>query len=236
MTAKLLFLLAIAPIVLMLSYIHKKDPNPEPKKLLGKVFVFGCLATIPTLIGEVIHSSVFGESQSFLNIFFGVALVEEFFKWIVIYILCYRSKEFDESYDAIVYAAFSSLGFACIENILYVFLEGGLLVGILRAFTAVPGHLCDAVVMGYFIGKARSNKAKGKSSTGYLFLSLLMPTVVHCFYDYFIFSEMLLAWILFFISLIIICFMAIKNASKNNEIFIAPAQTTNIPSIPTQQS
>lgn len=217
---KYLFLAAIAPIVFLLSYIHKKDPHPESKKLLRKVFIFGCLTTIPVMFAEGAYSAMFGETETFMGVFMGVALVEEFFKWIVIYILCYRNQEFDESYDAIVYSAFSSLGFACIENILYVVFMGGIGVGILRALTAVPGHLCHAIVMGYFIGKARSAKTKGQSTGGYLFLSLLMPVLTHCLYDYFLVAEQVFAWLFFTVALFIACFIIVKNASKNNEVFI----------------
>lgn len=222
---KYLFLAAIAPIIILLAYIHKKDPHPESKKLLRKIFIFGCLTTIPVMFAEGAYTAMFGETETFMGVFMGVALVEEFFKWIVIYILCYRNQEFDESYDAIVYSAFSSLGFACIENILYVVFMGGIGVGILRALTAVPGHLCHAIVMGYFIGKARSAKAKGQSAGGYLFLSLLMPVLTHCLYDYFLVAEQVFAWLFFTIALFIACFVITKNASKNNEVFATTSPT-----------
>lgn len=216
-----LFMLAIAPILLLLSYIKKKDPNPEPKDLLKKIFIFGCLAVIPVLICEKIYDDFFitTEVESFTDVFLGTALIEEFFKWIVIVAICFKSKHFDESYDAIVYSAYSSLAFACIENIGYVFLIGGIATGILRAFTAVPGHLCDGIIMGYFIGKARLAKANNKSAFPSLFMSLFLPTLIHCIYDYLLGIgevEPFLIWIGFFITLVVVCVAIVQHSAKNN--------------------
>ena len=220
-----LFILAIAPVIFLLSYVKKKDPNPEPKNLLKKIFILGCISVIPAIALEMACKALFigeKEIESFSDVFFGVALIEEFVKWIIVYVICFKNKHFDETYDAIVYAAYSALAFACIENIGYVLLDedgAGLFVGILRAFTAVPGHLFDGVIMGYYFAKARSAKAQNKSVFGLLFCSLLMPSIIHGIYDYLLgFGEVLpfLIWIVFFIGLAIICVSLIKSAAKNN--------------------
>ena len=217
-----LFGLAIAPIIILLSYIKKKDPNPEPKDLLKKIFIFGCLAVIPVFMCEMIYGDLFSfgeeydEAGIFADVFFGVALVEEFFKWIVVYAICFKSKHFDETYDAIVYAAYSALAFACIENLIYVFLRGGFTTGVLRAFTAVPGHLCDGIIMGYFVGKARVAKSQGQSAFPLLFCSLFLPTLTHCIYDYLLEIEAILVWLVFFVGFAIYCFALVKRAAKNN--------------------
>lgn len=214
-----LFLLAIAPVIFLLSYIKKKDPNPEPKDLLKKIFIFGCLTVIPVIILEVLYDHFFipegTEVESFADIFLGVAFIEEFFKWLVVYILCFKSKHFDETYDAIVYSAYSSLAFACIENIGFVILGGGI-VGILRALTAVPGHLCHGIIMGYFIGKARLNKTQGKSIFLPIFCSLFLSTLTHCIYDYLIEIKAFLAWLIFFVALVIISIIVVKRTAKYN--------------------
>lgn len=223
MDARYLFLLGIAPIVLLLNYIKKKDPNPEPKGLLKKIFVFGCIIVIPTVICEALYQILFMSADSelvaFQDVFFGVALIEEFFKWIVVYFLCFKNEHFDESYDAIVYSSHSSLAFACIENLGYIFLIGGFVTGIFRAFTAVPGHLCNSIIMGYFVGQARAAKAQGKSAFPSLVCSLLLPTLVHCLYDYLLEIEAILLWIPYFIGVVISCILIVKHAAKNNTLF-----------------
>lgn len=237
-----LLILAIAPVILLLSYVKKKDPNPEPKELLRQIFILGCVSVIPAIALELAFSAIFvgeGEARSFFDVFFGVALIEELVKWIVIYIICFKNKHFDESYDAIIYAAYSALAFACIENIGYVLFDedgAGLFVGILRAFTAVPGHLFDGVIMGYYFAKARSAKAQNKGTFGLLFCSLLMPSVVHAIYDYLLMRGEIgpfLIWVVFFIGLAIFCVSLIKKSAKNN---VAISDATVAIAQPAQQT
>jgi RsiW-degrading membrane proteinase PrsW (M82 family) len=73
----------------------------------------------------------------------------------------YNNKNFNEPFDGIVYAVIVSMGFATIENIIYVF-QYGFATGILRLFTAVPAHAAFGILMGYFLGKAKFTH--GKSS------------------------------------------------------------------------
>ncbi len=234
-----LFVLAIAPVIFLLSYVKKKDPNPEPKNLLTKIFIFGCLTIIPAVILENVYSAFFigeKEVESFADIFFGVALIEEFVKWIVVYVICFKNKHFDETYDAIVYAAYSALAFACIENILYVLLDedgAGIFVGIMRAFTAVPGHLFDGVIMGYYFAKARSAKAQNRSAFGLLLCSLFVPAFVHGIYDWLLEIEAVLIWLVFFIGIAIFCISLIKSAAKKN-VAISDGITTPVAQPATQ--
>ena len=108
--------IAIGPVVFLLNYIYKKDTHSEPKSITKKVLTFGCLSVIPTLIMEIILGKYFpvqegmGTGTIFMNVFVGVAIVEEFFKWCAIMLVVWKNDEFNESYDGIVYAVYSSLG------------------------------------------------------------------------------------------------------------------------------
>ena len=86
------------------------------------------------------------------------------------------------------YSTFVSLGFACFENILYVFSEG-FGVAVQRAFLAVPGHACDGMFMGYFLGLSKMGLLYGdkKKQKTNLILSLVVPTISHGIYDYLLF-------------------------------------------------
>ena len=118
----------------------------------------------------------------FIKAFFVVGLVEEFSKYVVVRYIAQRNKEFDEPFDGIVYAVMVSMGFATLENILYVY-SYGYETGVLRAFTAVPAHATFAVLMGYFMGKAKfSNRTYVFNLTG-----LLAATLFHGAYDFFLF-------------------------------------------------
>jgi protease PrsW len=74
------------------------------------------------------------------------------------------------------------MGFATFENILYV-LNEGLSVGVMRMFTAVPAHACFAVLMGFYLGKAKFDHRKGYHA----FYALGVATLFHGAYDYCLF-------------------------------------------------
>ena len=222
--------LAILPVVFLLKFIYNKDVNKEPSNLLKKTFIFGMLTIIPCIVIELLLQEVFPVDDNsdllflFVCVFVSVALVEELFKWLVVRKIAYTNNEFDETYDGIVYCIYSSLGFACLENIGFV-LKFGIETGIYRAVTAVPSHACDAIFMGYFFGKAKMCKYNGdnKSSKKYLFLSLFIPTLIHAIYDYLLFSKILgffIIWIVFVIVLFIICFKLVNKCAKNNTKFL----------------
>jgi RsiW-degrading membrane proteinase PrsW (M82 family) len=95
-------------------------------------------------------------------------------------IFIWRDKNFDEYFDGIVYATFIGLGFACIENIEYVFMYG-FGAGVSRALFAVPGHFLFGVLMGYFLSLAKFTPEKRKK---YIFLGLLFAIIAHGLYDW----------------------------------------------------
>ena len=228
-----LFKIAVFPVIFLLYFVHKKDPHPEQMKFLMKIFGLGCLSAIPVLFCEMFYDRVlqipdsYGSFALFWNTFWGIAFVEEIFKWIAMFAMSYRSKKFDETYDGIVYGAFSSMGFACIENLLYVVLGFSVVTGVLRAITAVPGHFCYGVIMGYFMSKARYNKENGKSGIIYILLSILIPTALHALYDYLILDDTglnILIWFVLIIAMFISCFILIIRAAKNNAPIGAPEE------------
>src|ERR1051326_3664445 len=94
-----------------------------------------------------------------------------------------RSREFDEPMDGIVYGAVASLGFASLENFLYVAGDDhSLRVAVLRAFTAVPGHAFMGAVMGYFAGQARFGLAE-KRVLNWTW-AFAVPVALHTLYDF----------------------------------------------------
>ena len=241
---EILLAAAVLPVIALCYYIYKKDVNREPGNILRKLFIFGFLSAIPIIIVELFLDNFFATEglKSFLlifvNTFISVALVEEGFKWIITKIFGYDNKEFDEVYDIIVYAVFASLGFACIENILYVF-TNGLGNAIMRALTSIPGHTCFAVIMGYYFSKAKINHISGNKSlyTRNLIFSILVPCLFHAMYDAIIFyavavesSLFVLLFFVFDIVMIILCFNIVKKTSKVQQRLIQNVNEGNITS------
>ena len=126
---------ALLPAVVLCVYVFKKDRvEKEPIGLLVKLFVLGAIVCIPGAIifGSILEpvaadvSAPYAE-QSFyealyyaLEAFVVVALVEEGMKFLVLYFVTRNNKNFNSLFDGIIYAVFVSLGFAALENVLYV--------------------------------------------------------------------------------------------------------------------
>ena len=205
-----LLALALAPALAIMVYIYIKDKyEREPVKLLLKNFGLGATASIViTLIIGLILKLIFPTAdplsvpQQFFKAFVVVALVEEFSKYIIVRYYAQRNKEFDEPFDGIVYAVMVSMGFAALENVLYVF-QFGMANGIVRAFTAVPAHATFGILMGYFMGKAKFAATK-KEKIKLNLTGLFAATIFHGAYDFFLFINFIpLISIGAFVSLVI---------------------------------
>ena len=226
-----LLIVATLPVLLIGLYLYKKDKNKEPGKLLAKLFISGILSCLLVLIVSEILGSffpLFNAETSTLNqfelliyVFVGVALVEEGCKWYMVYKISYNHDEFDEFYDMILYSAMVSLGFALFENILYVY-SGGMLTGILRAILAVPGHVCDAVFMGYYLALSKVNKLNGREDLRKknLALSIIVPATLHGIYDYCLFSEIEILLIIFVIFVIILYVKTVQKIKKSSSLTV----------------
>lgn len=227
-----LIALALLPTILLMIFIYYKDSHEkEPVKLLATLFLGGILSIIPAVIieelGHMIIVPFFSEESFMYNLlyaFFVVALAEEGGKFIFAYAISWNNKHFNYKFDGIVYCVFVSLGFATLENLLYVF-EGGISTGILRAILSVPSHAIDAVFMGYFYSKAKVSESVGDKSGKALnlLLALTVAIFLHGFYDFCLFVATPFTIILFLIFVVImdiVAFIRIHISSKkNDEIF-----------------
>jgi RsiW-degrading membrane proteinase PrsW (M82 family) len=154
-----LFLLAVAPAAFWLWYFYNKDRyEPEPLSWILFVYLLGIAVTIPVAMIE----GVMGEFlPGFLIVVMVAPIVEEAGKYLVVRKTVYESGEFDEPVDGIIYAAAAGLGFATLENVIYVFsafetsLVLALQTGLIRAVISVPGHVLFSAMWGYSLGKAR---------------------------------------------------------------------------------
>ena len=181
----MILILAVLPPLLIAYYIYKKDKyDVEPRKLIIKSFLFGCLSIIPAIILETIfNESLF--SSLFIYVMVGIALIEEGLKYFFLKRYLFNKADFNEPMDGIVYAVMISMGFALVENVAYVYGHQGqeIQVAILRMFTALPLHAVCGVIMGYYVGMAKFNTNK----KFLLVKGLGLAVLVHGVYDYFLF-------------------------------------------------
>ena len=185
-------MLAIAPGVAISAYIIFKDEyNREPRKHLIISFLLGALSIIPAMLLELpipfTEQSLFFQSTlgSALKAYLMVALPEEVCKYFMLKKYAYQQPEYDEPFDGIVYAVMVGMGFATVENIIYVY-EYGVATVVVRMFLAVPAHATFAIIMGYFMGKAKFSQ---KRETYLLLAGLFWAVAFHGSYDFFLFLK-----------------------------------------------
>jgi len=216
-----LIFVALAPVIIIIIYIYVKDKyEKEPKRLLLLSFIFGAVVSI--LFTTLLYSGFdfflplknnFSITEQFIKAFFVVALSEEFSKYIIVRYVSQPRKAFNEPFDGIIYAVMVSMGFAATENLIYV-TQGGYEVALLRAFTAVPAHAAFAILMGYFMGKAKFSNNKVKLN----FTGLFLAVFFHGTYDFFLFIDFIPGvWIGAMISLILGLFLSRKAIKKHQD-------------------
>lgn len=212
-----LVIVSLAPVVIILFYIYFRDKyEKEPLGLLLKSLIAGALIVIPVIFTEMLLSALAPEggkiSDAAWKAFAVAGMTEELFKFLALYLLVWKSPSFNEKFDGIVYAVFVSLGFAAVENVLYV-LKGGYSVALSRAITAVPAHALFGVRMGYYFGIAHMYPELRKK---YLRLAFFIPFLLHGIYDFILFLEMdylLLVFIAYMVYLYFAGFRQIRTIS-----------------------
>lgn len=186
----ILLCISILPVILLGSYVYYKDRfEKEPFKMLLKALICGCLSVIPAMFMEAILTSTYSFSGSGVieGLYTGYVVAgcsEELCKLLLLTIAVWKSRYFDEYFDGIVYATFVSLGFAGLENIMYVFGQAdfgsSLTTGTMRALLAVPGHFLFGVVMGYYFALAKFQPEK---RFGNFVKAFIYPMLLHGTYD-----------------------------------------------------
>ena len=185
----LLVTLSISPGIFIMVTIYNLDEyDKEPLWLLALAFIFGAINLhLDIDILDFLFSLITAEND-FIRIgeeALSVGFTEELLKFLVVMLIIYTNKNFDEPFDGIVYSVFVGMGFATAENMTFV-LQGGAGLAVMRMLSAIPAHFVFAVLMGYYLGKAKSSK---DSQFLFIGLSLLIPVLIHSLYDYFLFLD-----------------------------------------------
>lgn len=191
----LLILLGLLPGVAWLAFYLREDlRHPEPKRLISYTFLAGAIITAFVLQAQLLINDWLisrGLSPySFVSFLF-LGGIEEFFKFLAVYLVVSRRKEFDEPLDAMIYMIVAALGFATVENVASIFQTnslafagpGPLETTILRFVGATLLHTLASGIVGYYWGKAIAKKA---GYAGLIFKGLLIATLLHAIFNYLI--------------------------------------------------
>ena len=219
----MLLLLAVLPAVILIGYIYRKDRiEKEPAPLLWGLFFWGALTVVSAMVigwlGEAFLEDLVDQDDIFwlvIDNFLLTALVEEGGKYIVLKKRTWNSPHFNYIFDGIVYAVVVSLGFACLENILYV-MDSDIGTAIMRGVFSVPGHAIDGVFMGCSYGLAkRYDCLHDKRGRGrHLRRALWIPVLIHGFYDFCLSTEDELFLLIFLVFEIVVTIAAISKVRK----------------------
>ena len=257
----LAIILGLLPVVLISVFIIIRDKEKEPVVTLIKYYALGLLAVIMTLIISAIfdveQDPSHGAFLLFMEVLFGIAFIEEGSKWVSVKIGMIGDLEFDNMYDAIVFAVAVSLGFAGIENVLYLISNYEVMVGVAigRAILSVPGHAIFGVFMGNYLEKAKKCKLNGDASGNFTnsVISWIVPSIMHAIFDFLIFNatseyplfgNSLMTFLIFFVYVIClyifgirkvivasresnINFYGIRNEGKNATVTPVPVSVTS---------
>ena len=187
----LLLVLAILPGLAISYWVYQQDKyEKEPHYMLFICFLWGCISTIPAFLGQVYFRETEDPDSfltTFLFTFFVISLTEEVSKFLFLRFYAYPKDAFNEPMDGIVYAVMVGMGFATLENVLYVLGEnGGISTAIGRAFTAVPAHAAFATMMGAYVGLAKFVPEKRDQ---YMLTGVVLPVFFHGLYDLFLIQK-----------------------------------------------
>lgn len=197
-----ILLVALTPVLVLLFYIYRKDKDqPEPKKEMAKAFLYGvvsvfvslCISTLFSQMGLFdIECNSIDDAIRFS--FFGAAIPEEIAKYLMLLLFLRKCNYFDQRMDGIVYAVCVSLGFAALENVMYLVgnYDTWVYLGISRALTAIPGHFVFGILMGYYYSLRTFDTG---SFVNAKYKVLLIPILVHGIYDVICFSMDVLPYV-----------------------------------------
>lgn len=183
------FLGGIVPSLFWLWFWLKEDNNkPEPNGLLMTVFVLGMIAAVSVLpIQKFIQVNISSEQWQLIL----WAASEEMIKYLAVLVIVYGTNNADEPIDWPIYLITAALGFAALENALFLIKPistgentVGLLTGGLRFLGSTLLHTVTSGILGIAIGISLRMDAFIRK--WYLTIGLVFAIALHVAFNFFI--------------------------------------------------
>lgn len=194
MSYSLYIVFGILPSFIWLMFYLRKDHHPEAHQMVLKIFFWGLLIAVPAVLLEMGFFKIVDELQLptslavFLNVFVGVAFIEELLKYLIVQNHVLHHREFDEPVDAIIYMIVAALGFAAAENILILLQLGPAVlwdkaveISAFRFLGATFLHTLSSGLIGFFLALAILEK---KNRAKLIVAGLVISALLHGFYNF----------------------------------------------------
>ncbi len=185
-------LAGLLPTLLWLYFWLREDNlHPEPRSLITMSFIGGMLVVIVAIVLEKYASElIIDEKYKYI----AWASIEEICKFIVVAIIALRSRYMDEPIDAMIYCITVALGFAALENALFILsplengeIAKGIITGNMRFVGATLVHVVSSAIIGFMIGitfyKSRLTKVLS------LIIGVILAIVLHAGFNLSIINE-----------------------------------------------
>jgi RsiW-degrading membrane proteinase PrsW (M82 family) len=233
-TFLIILLVAIAPCAFWLWLIYKWDKyKPEPKWLIIRTFFYGLLVAIPVALIETLlypnaaQASASLSSSAYLA-FVVAGVTEELGKFLIVRETVYNSPHFEEPADGLVYAAAAALGFASLENAIYIFAFGWQVI-LVRALFSNLAHVLFSAMWGYALGLSKLGMLKKR----WVWLGLVAAMTAHGFFDFLFFtlSAYTLLVIPLFLGLIVLFGIMMRWANRH-PVYVAHRMLASKTSLP----
>ncbi|MEK7182337.1 MAG: PrsW family glutamic-type intramembrane protease [Patescibacteria group bacterium] len=213
----------IIPALFWLWFWLREDKKrPEPKGLIALTFLGGFVAVLLALSAEKFVEDYILVSASVMIILWSA--IEEIFKYLASYFTSLRKHDMDEPIDGLVYLITTALGFAALENVLFLISETGILesivAGNMRFMGATVLHTLTSGVVGLFIGLSFYKSALAKKI--YLFIGLILSITLHSIFNLLIISNgnenifLVFGLVWFAIVILILLFEKVKRIRPKN--------------------
>lgn len=234
--------LGVTPSLIWLFYYLGKDIHPEPKKMILKIFLWGAVSTIPVLFIQIGLENILIDVDKQINLsslvyyliyyFLIISLSEELFKYLVVKFKVLNSPEMDEPLDIMLYMAVSALGFAALENILYLFnsstglsiqelMKITLTLALVRFVGATFLHTLCSAVIGYAVAISLCDRKNRRAEA---IFGVIIAVFLHGLYNLAIISlqgyNILIANGVILITLAILTFIGFERLKKIKSVTI----------------
>ena len=185
------FLGGVIPALIWLFFWLLEDRcEPEPKRYIFLTFCAGMAIVYPVLFIERFAATLASGPQ----LLFVWALIEECFKFSAAYIAALHWRVFDEPLDAVIYMVTAALGFAALENTLFLMnpLQDGdvlktIVTGDLRFIGATLLHTLSSSTIGIALALSYYKPAAVRRMSA--LIGVILATLLHTFFNFFILQE-----------------------------------------------